>query len=124
MIEQYECSTRDDEEDDSTSKLNGNMTDQQASELLPSDSVKSSIEDDLIEQQQRTSDQTGEYSELPPPPVGYDDVDDEVFSDSIPAKMPTGNMCTPFPKKKNSLPGVFALPEWFYEKRCSFISVK
>lgn len=39
--------------------------------------------------------------------------DDEVFSDSIPSKLPRGDMCTPYPQKRGSMPGLFALPDWF-----------
>lgn len=43
--------------------------------------------------------------------------DDEVFSDSVPAKFLRGDMCTPYPKKRSSIPGVFALPDWFADDR-------
>lgn len=43
--------------------------------------------------------------------------DDEVFSDSVPAKFLRGDMCTPYPKKRSSIPGVFALPDWFGDDR-------
>lgn len=43
--------------------------------------------------------------------------DDEVFSDSVPAKLPRGNMCTPFITKRGSIPGLAALPDWFREEK-------
>lgn len=55
---------------------------------------------------------------IPPPeysPMGNDD--DEVFSDSIPPKLPRGNMCAPYATKRGSLPGLVALPDWFAEDR-------
>lgn len=73
------------------------------------------------------------YSEsreiIPPPPLEngnycYDTEasantldDDEVFSDSVPAKFLRGDMCTPYPKKRSSIPGVFSLPDWFADDR-------
>lgn len=42
--------------------------------------------------------------------------DDEVFSDSISPKIPRGDMCTPYPKKKGSIPGM-VLPDWFTDDR-------
>lgn len=72
------------------------------------------------------------YSEsreiIPPPSLenGFYDVagninnptdDDEVFSDSVPAKFLRGDMCTPYPKKRSSIPGVFSLPDWFADDR-------
>lgn len=64
------------------------------------------------------------YSEsqeiIPPPPLDpvyavFDD-EDEVFSDSISPKVPRGDMCTPYPKKKGSIPGM-VLPDWFLDER-------
>lgn len=43
--------------------------------------------------------------------------DDEVFSDSIPPKLPRGDMCTPFVTKRGSIPGLAALPDWFREEK-------
>lgn len=45
--------------------------------------------------------------------------DDEVFSDSIEPQLPRGDMCTPYPKKRSSIPGLMYLPDWFGEdNRC------
>lgn len=41
--------------------------------------------------------------------------DDEVFSDSIEPQLPRGDMCTPYPKKRSSIPGLMYLPDWFGE---------
>lgn len=43
--------------------------------------------------------------------------DDEVFSDSISPQLPRGDMCTPYPKKKSSIPGLMYLPDWFGDDR-------
>lgn len=50
------------------------------------------------------------------------DVDDEddVFSDSAPAQVPRGNMCTPYVPRKGSLPIPEALPDWFPSPRLTF----
>lgn len=50
--------------------------------------------------------------------------DDEVFSDSIEPQLPRGDMCTPYPKKRTSFPGLMYLPDWFGEEnaRCVFWS--
>lgn len=42
--------------------------------------------------------------------------DDEVFSDKVLPKLPRGDMCTPYPPRKGSLPS-FPLPEWFIDDR-------
>jgi hypothetical protein len=47
--------------------------------------------------------------------------EDDVFCDSAPAQIPRGNMCTPYVKRKGSLPQLEALPEWFPNARCSYI---
>ncbi|KAJ6648532.1 Adenylyl cyclase-associated protein 1, partial [Pseudolycoriella hygida] len=39
--------------------------------------------------------------------------DDEVFSDSISPQLPRGDMCTPYPKKKGSIPGMTFPCDWF-----------
>lgn len=39
--------------------------------------------------------------------------DDEVFSDSIEPQLPRGDMCTPYPKRRSSIPGMMYLPDWF-----------
>lgn len=39
--------------------------------------------------------------------------DDEVFSDSIDPQLPRGDMCAPYLKKRGSMPGLVALPDWF-----------
>lgn len=59
-----------------------------------------------------------------PPPSLPDDLaldlhtdDDEVFSDSISPQLPRGDMCTPYPKKKSSIPGLMYLPDWFSDDR-------
>lgn len=44
--------------------------------------------------------------------VACDDNDD-VFSDSIEPQLPRGDMCTPYPKKRSSIPGLMFLPDWF-----------
>lgn len=67
---------------------------------------------------------------IPPPPPITDAIDtnnvekqhsieddDEVFSDSVPPKLPRGNMCTPFVVKRGSIPGLAALPDWFREEK-------
>lgn len=46
--------------------------------------------------------------------------DDEVFSDSISPKIPRGDMCTPYPKKKGSIPGM-VLPDWFTDDRLLYL---
>lgn len=43
--------------------------------------------------------------------------DDSVFSDSVPPKLPRGDMCTPFFTKRGSIPGLAALPDWFREEK-------
>lgn len=43
--------------------------------------------------------------------------DDEVFSDSISPQLPRGDMCTPYPKKKGSLPGMSFPSDWFPDDR-------
>lgn len=43
--------------------------------------------------------------------------DDEVFSDSIEPKLPRGDMCTPYPTRRSSIPGVMYLPDWFGDDR-------
>lgn len=62
----------------------------------------------------------------PPPPLNVAETDtkqasmeedDEVFSDSVPPKLPRGNMCTPFVTKRGSIPGLAALPDWFREEK-------
>lgn len=57
-----------------------------------------------------------ESTELIPPsssdPNSIND-DDEVFSDSIPPQLPRGDMCAPYMKKRGSMPGLVALPDWF-----------
>lgn len=53
----------------------------------------------------------------------FDDVlpvvtdDDEVFSDSISPQLPRGDMCTPYPKKKGSIPGLSFPSDWFPDDR-------
>lgn len=44
--------------------------------------------------------------------------DDEVFSDSIEPQLPRGDMCTPYPKRRSSIPGMMYLPDWFGDDRC------
>lgn len=68
-----------------------------------------------------------ETAEVIPPPdyfinidelrVVEDDDEDDVFSDSAPAQVPRGNMCTPFVERKGSLPMLEALPDWFPNPR-------
>lgn len=56
---------------------------------------------------------------IPPPAYlnnNWND-DDEVFSDSVPPKLPRGDMCTPYLKNRGSIPGLVALPDWFAEDR-------
>lgn len=43
--------------------------------------------------------------------------DDEVFSDSISPQLPRGDMCTPYPKKKGSIPGLSFPSDWFPDDR-------
>lgn len=43
--------------------------------------------------------------------------DDEVFSDSISPQLPRGDMCTPYPKKKGSIPGLTFPSDWFPDDR-------
>lgn len=43
--------------------------------------------------------------------------DDEVFSDSIEPQLPRGDMCTPYPKRRSSIPGMMFLPDWFGDDR-------
>ncbi len=43
--------------------------------------------------------------------------DDEVFSDSISPQLPRGDMCTPYPKKKGSIPGLSNPSDWFPDDR-------
>lgn len=53
---------------------------------------------------------------MPPSDISLNSIngdDDEVFSDSIQPILPRGNMCTPFLKKRGSMPGLVALPDWF-----------
>lgn len=50
-----------------------------------------------------------------------EDDEDDVFSDSAPAQVPRGNMCTPYVPRKGSLPISEALPDWFPNSR--FISL-
>lgn len=59
-----------------------------------------------------------EVIELPPNDNLVTSIDDDVFSDSVPAQVPRGDMCTPYPKKQGSLPGIMALPDWFLDERC------
>ncbi|XP_053673894.1 uncharacterized protein LOC128724154 [Anopheles nili] len=54
---------------------------------------------------------------IPPPEYPPPEDDDSVFSDSVPAKLPRGDMCTPYATKRGSLPGMIALPDWFAEDR-------
>uniref|UniRef100_A0A182T6M5 CAP N-terminal domain-containing protein n=1 Tax=Anopheles maculatus TaxID=74869 RepID=A0A182T6M5_9DIPT len=54
---------------------------------------------------------------IPPPEYPPPDDDDSVFSDSVPPKLPRGDMCTPYATKRGSLPGMIALPDWFAEDR-------
>lgn len=46
--------------------------------------------------------------------------DDEVFSDSISPQLPRGDMCTPYPKKKSSIPGMSFPSDWFPDDRWNF----
>lgn len=46
-----------------------------------------------------------------------EDDEDEVFSDSAPAQISRGNMCTPYVPRKGSLPIPEALPDWFPNPR-------
>lgn len=46
-----------------------------------------------------------------------EDDEDEVFSDSAPAQVVRGNMCTPYVPRKGSLPIAEALPDWFPNPR-------
>lgn len=39
--------------------------------------------------------------------------DDEVFSDSVAPQLPRGDMCAPYIRKRGSMPGLVALPDWF-----------
>ncbi|GAB0091850.1 hypothetical protein DMENIID0001_067360 [Sergentomyia squamirostris] len=50
---------------------------------------------------------------IPPSDLNSINDDDEVFSDSIPPQLPRGDMCTPYLKKRGSMPGLVALPDWF-----------
>ncbi|XP_058056831.1 uncharacterized protein LOC131208197 [Anopheles bellator] len=54
---------------------------------------------------------------IPPPEYPPPEDDDSVFSDSIPPRLPRGDMCTPYATKRGSLPGMIALPDWFAEDR-------
>ncbi|XP_041775782.1 uncharacterized protein LOC121595685 isoform X2 [Anopheles merus] len=54
---------------------------------------------------------------IPPPEYPPPEDDDSVFSDSVPPKLPRGDMCTPYATKRGSLPGMIALPDWFAEDR-------
>uniref|UniRef100_A0A182P2C0 Adenylyl cyclase-associated protein n=1 Tax=Anopheles epiroticus TaxID=199890 RepID=A0A182P2C0_9DIPT len=54
---------------------------------------------------------------IPPPDYPPPEDDDSVFSDSVPPKLPRGDMCTPYATKRGSLPGMIALPDWFAEDR-------
>lgn len=55
--------------------------------------------------------------ELFPEAEGEDD--DDVFSDNLPTTKTRGNMCTPYSKRKGSLPSLKGLPEWFQDdSRC------
>lgn len=62
-----------------------------------------------------------ESAEIIPPQISAEqhsvEEDDEVFSDSIPPKLPRGDMCTPFVTKRGSIPGLAALPDWFREEK-------
>jgi hypothetical protein len=46
-----------------------------------------------------------------------EDDEDDVFSDSAPAQVSRGNMCTPYVERKGSLPMMEALPDWFPNPR-------
>lgn len=46
-----------------------------------------------------------------------EDDEDEVFSDTAPAQISRGNMCTPYVPRKGSLPIPEALPDWFPNPR-------
>jgi hypothetical protein len=46
-----------------------------------------------------------------------EDDEDDVFSDSAPAQVPRGNMCSPYVPRKGSLPIPEALPDWFPSSR-------
>lgn len=46
-----------------------------------------------------------------------EDDEDDVFSDSAPAQLARGNMCTPYVPRKGSLPISEALPDWFPNPR-------
>lgn len=48
---------------------------------------------------------------------GTEDDEDDVFSDSAPAQVARGNMCTPYVPRKGSLPIPEALPDWFPNPR-------
>ena len=57
-------------------------------------------------------------TEVIPFPEHHSGEDDEVFSDSIPPKLPRGDMCAPYRTKRGSIPGLAALPHWFVEESC------
>lgn len=52
-----------------------------------------------------------------------EDDEDDVFSDSAPAQVPRGNMCTPYVPRKGSLPIPEALPDWFPNPRLFLFSL-
>jgi hypothetical protein len=65
-----------------------------------------------------------ENPEIIPSPDYANCDDDEVFSDSIEAQLPRGDMCTPYLLKRGSLPGMLALPEWFSDRLWVFFKNK
>ena len=101
---------------DSISKLNSNSSTRVPGCLLRRDSSRASVKKKV---------RCSETAEVIPTPDYFINTDelhaeedeDDVFCDEVPAQMPRGNMCTPYVARKGSLPVVEPLPDWFPNPR-------
>ncbi|KAL7031680.1 hypothetical protein ACKWTF_007098 [Chironomus riparius] len=111
-IESDRHSAKNNNGNDSISKLNSNSSTRLPGCLLRRDSSRASVKKKV---------RCSETAEVIPTPDYFINTDelhaeedeDDVFCDEVPAQMPRGNMCTPYVARKGSLPVVEPLPDWF-----------
>lgn len=106
------------ERKDSTSSNNSSNSTAKPSCLLRRDSSRASVKKKVrCSETAEIIPSTGFFINCDDLQLPNEDDEDDVFSDSAPAQVSRGNMCTPYVPRKGSLPIPEALPEWFPSPR-------